>query len=240
MNETHQDGAGDHDDLILFARATSFPGAAVVVDLMQQGQGERLLLMVRGAGVEQVLARVRGKLHCMGAEPTMLARLKPSRILLASLEGIEAILPAALGWRVWGAIQSATQASFCNHSGLEQLNVYAGVALAQLLQRRGRLRRVLYVGTAMACGIGQGPDARIVEQPEPALTERAHLVPYTRSNALCDLLPRKLRPSLPLVVVRPSIIVCHTRLGCIHSSSIYRFFALSHAWRKHGAAGAED
>jgi nucleoside-diphosphate-sugar epimerase len=65
------------------------------------------------------------------------------------------------------------------------------------------------------------------EPPAQAL----QLVPYTASKLEGERRLRRELPSLPLVVVRPSIIVGHTRLGCRPSPSIYWVFRMARALR---------
>ncbi len=48
-----------------------------------------------------------------------------------------------------------------------------------------------------------------------------HAVPYTYSKGMAELKLRETFPELPLVVVRPSIVVGHSRLGCAPSGSIF-------------------
>lgn len=226
----------DHDDLILLTGATGFLGGAVAAELVRQRQGARLLLMVRGADTASAYARVIGQLRCLGAPEEELLRLRPSQILLASLERVEAIASDTRLARVGVAIHCAAHASFTSHPAMGALNVDASVILAHLLQRYARLRRFVYIGTAMACGSRQPAGCDIAESAALPLDEREHLVSYTHSKAVCELLLTKMAPALPLVVLRPSIVVGHTRLGCAPSSSIYWVFR---AWRALGASVAE-
>ncbi len=48
-----------------------------------------------------------------------------------------------------------------------------------------------------------------------------HAVPYTYSKGMAELKLREAVPELPLVVVRPSIVVGHSTLGCEPSGSIF-------------------
>ncbi|WP_343582940.1 SDR family oxidoreductase [Herbaspirillum sp.] len=228
--------ANEHDDLILLTGATGFLGGAVAVELMRQRQGDRLLLMVRGADAADAHARVTSQLRRLGAPEESLRRLRPAQILLASLERVESIAGDTRLARVGVAIHCAAHASFTAHPAMGALNVDASVILAHLLQRYAPLRRFVYIGTAMACGNRQPAGSDIPESAALPLDERAHLVPYTHSKAVCELLLRKMAPALPLVVLRPSIVVGHTRLGCAPSASIYWVFR---AWRALGASVAE-
>jgi nucleoside-diphosphate-sugar epimerase len=49
-------------------------------------------------------------------------------------------------------------------------------------------------------------------------------VEYTSSKAECEMLLGNTAPELPLVVARPSIVIGHTRLGCLPSASLFWFY----------------
>src|SRR5262249_34059833 len=51
-----------------------------------------------------------------------------------------------------------------------------------------------------------------------------HVVEYTSSKAECEMLLENTAPELPLVVARPSIVIGHTRLGCLPSASLFWFY----------------
>jgi thioester reductase-like protein len=59
-----------------------------------------------------------------------------------------------------------------------------------------------------------------------------HLVPYTASKLAIEEKLRAELPALPLLVVRPSIIVGHTRFGCTPSGSIFWVFRMAHALKQ--------
>lgn len=65
--------------------------------------------------------------------------------------------------------------------------------------------------------------------------ETNHLVPYTQSKRDVERLLRIYYPSLPVVVVRPSIVVGHTVLGTLPSPSIFWVFRVVHAARRFSA-----
>jgi nucleoside-diphosphate-sugar epimerase len=94
---------------------------------------------------------------------------------------------------------------------------------------KSRLQRFIHVGTAMACG----PQAGLVvfEDYVPPIDVR-HLVSYTSSKSEIEGLLRAQFPQLPLIVVRPSIIVGHTRYGCQPSGSIFWVFRLAQMLEK--------
>ncbi len=66
----------------------------------------------------------------------------------------------------------------------------------------------------------------LVTEDAAALDTGEHLVAYTRSKATTELLMRKECPNLPLLIARPSIIVGHTHLGGLPSTSIFWVFRM--------------
>lgn len=79
----------------------------------------------------------------------------------------------------------------------------------------------------MICGTRPGAIVHEDDYPGDAVE---HFVSYTRSKANAERQLRML-PDLPLVIVRPSIIVGHTRLGCQPSGSIFWTFRIADALR---------
>jgi nucleoside-diphosphate-sugar epimerase len=103
------------------------------------------------------------------------------------------------------------------------------LALAHRMRRVAGLERFLYVGTAYVCG--ENSAATVHEDMHPRLRGR-HFTEYTASKAECELLLQSTAPELPLVIARPSVVVGHTTLGCLPSSSIFWFFRACDALRR--------
>ncbi|GAA4011782.1 hypothetical protein GCM10022212_01330 [Actimicrobium antarcticum] len=76
----------------------------------------------------------------------------------------------------------------------------------------------------MACGPQAGP---FVAEDYVPPDEVTHIVPYTRTKMEIERLLREQLPSLPLVVLRPSIVVGDSRFGCGPSYSIFWVFRLA-------------
>ena len=95
---------------------------------------------------------------------------------------------------------------------------------AKALQRCTRLKRFVYVSTAMVCGTEATTP---VAEDYVAESEPVDLVEYTLSKRKAEKLLRRNFPMLPLIIVRPSIIVGHTHLGCKPSGSIFWVFRLA-------------
>jgi nucleoside-diphosphate-sugar epimerase len=120
-------------------------------------------------------------------------------------------------------INCAALATFSNHPSLWETNVDGVMHLARQAVQGKRLRRFVQIGTAMSCGMREG--RHITEDWNvPPLVN--HAVPYTFSKGMAELTLRKQLPELPLVVVRPSIVVGHSVLGCRPSGSIFWLFRM--------------
>lgn len=115
-------------------------------------------------------------------------------------------------------INCAALATFSNHPALWDTNVGGVLELGRLASRGKRLKRFVHIGTAMSCG--QLADRHVREAWNVPPLEQ-HAVPYTYSKGMAELKLREVFPELPLVVVRPSIVVGHSRLGCAPSGSIF-------------------
>jgi len=212
------------NNYILMTGATGFLGGANAVEAIKRGVGERLLFLVRADTPEQGLQRIAGNLKLLGANASQVSSIRREQILCADLSTLDHIAGDTRLDQVETVVHSAALATFSNHPSLEKVNVDGSVALGRLMSGRPALKRFMYIGTAMACGDHAQTNGSVAETRDLPLESDNHLVPYTRSKAMGERKLRELFPDLPLVVVRPSIIVGHTVLGCGPSQSIFWVF----------------
>ncbi|MBS0309191.1 MAG: SDR family oxidoreductase [Proteobacteria bacterium] len=212
---------------ILLTGATGFLGGAIAVEAIRRGLADRLLLLARGDTPAQAHTRVIDNLKLLGASDNEMRQIGVRHIVCADLSELDGVAGDARLDDVSVAIHSAALATFSNHPSLEKINVDGTVALARLLHDRPAFSRFLYIGTAMACGEDAVRDDAIDELLDLPLDEASHLVPYTHSKALAEHRLREEFPDLPLVMVRPSIVVGHTVLGCAPSQSIFWVFLVA-------------
>ena len=212
------------NNFILMTGATGFLGGANAVEAIRRGVGARLLFLVRAASPQQGLKRIAENLKLLGASAQEVAQIDASQILCGDLGEMENVTQDSRLDQVSTVIHSAALATFSNHPSLEKINVDGTVALGQLMHGRPALKRFMYIGTAMACGDDAAVEGVVSELRDLPLADEDHLVPYTRSKAMGEKKLRETFPDLPLVVVRPSIIVGHTELGCGPSQSIFWVF----------------
>ncbi|MDO3607270.1 fatty acyl-CoA reductase [Ralstonia pseudosolanacearum] len=199
---------------ILVTGATGFVGGAIAANLAEKGLLGETRFAVRGESTAEGLARLRANLARFELGAAVLDGLSERQIVPFDLRDAAA---AELGDPEI-LINCAALATFSNHPALWDTNVGGALELGRLASRGKRLKRFVHIGTAMSCG--QLADRHVREAWNVPPLEQ-HAVPYTYSKGMAELKLREVFPELPLVVVRPSIVVGHSRLGCAPSGSIF-------------------
>jgi nucleoside-diphosphate-sugar epimerase len=225
---------------VLLTGATGFIGGATLARLLETRSDCRVLILARDRGPESAAERVRYSL-------ARFVGLDRATDLLRSCEVISADLtdPAHLGIGrlevathvihlasekklaaeplddVSHVLHLASNTSFRSVRGVRHTNVLGALALAHRMRRVPRLQRFLYVGTSYICG---ADSERVVREEMYPRLGAVHFTEYTASKAECEILLETTAPELPLVVARPSVVVGHTRLGCLPSASIFWFY----------------
>lgn len=214
--------------MLLLTGATGFLGGALAASLIASRYWRHLLFMIRAADAEEGRRRLAQSVERFGVHRALVERLGERQILCGDLCGWESFAADPRLAEVSEVVNCAAFASFSNHTDIVRTNVAGTVGFAAALAARARVRRFIQVGTAMCCG-ADAP--RIVAEDYDPPPGAVQLVPYTQSKLEGERRLRAELPSLPLVVVRPSIIVGHTRLGCAPSPSIFWVFRLARALR---------
>jgi nucleoside-diphosphate-sugar epimerase len=209
---------------LLLTGATGFLGGAIAAELIATPAWERTLLLVRAPDRASACERVRQRLTKFELPDALLERVREEQIILGDFKHAAAIFEeAGQAARLAGVtrvINSAAVATFSNHPGLWPINVVGTFEFVRRLHEIARLERFVHIGTAMCHGMdipSAVPEG--YESPNPQ-----HLVPYTETKVFIENKIRAELPGLPFVVVRPTIIVGHSRLGTRPSGSIYWVF----------------
>lgn len=201
---------------IFLTGVTGFVGGAIAAELAGRESFKEMLFLVRAECAAEGVRRVRESIARF-TPAEMPLHISESQIILADLKDAQAFADPRLD-RVSHVIHGAAVTSFADRPDIWEINVDATMRLAERCSQLPGLRRFMYVGTAMACGVARGP---VVTESLRLPVERAHLVPYTASKAQAENQLRERFPELPLVTLRPSIIVGHSSLGCKPSASIF-------------------
>lgn len=213
-------------DLILLTGVTGFLGGTLAANLLCTDRWRNVLLLVRapnpGAARERVVASIRR----FDVEPSLLECVREDQIICGGLGDLPTHeeMPRLSG--VCRVLNCAAVTSFGKNPATWTTNVDETVSFARKVARLPRLERFVHVSTAMICG--NHPPLIVREDAYPARNVQ-HLVPYTESKAEAERILRKEMADVPFVVVRPSIIVGHTRLGTAPSASIFWAFRMADA-----------
>ncbi len=204
---------------ILLTGATGFIGGAIAANLAARGLLGDTQFTVRCNSPEAGLGRLRENLSRFSLEPATLNLLRASQVIPFDLS--DATVPPLGSPEV--LINCAALATFSNHPQLWDTNVDGVVRFARAAAAVPSLKRFIQLGTAMSCGIRED---KHVKEDWHVPPRSHHVVPYTYSKGMAELALRSEIGGLPLVVVRPSIVVGHSELGCKPSGSIFWLFRI--------------
>lgn len=225
---------------VLLTGTTGFIGGATLARLLESYPDCRILLLARDRGPEAAGDRVRRSLARFIGPERAAAGLRscaviscdltnPASLGVSALNEVTHVLHLASEKKlaakrledVTHVLHLASNTNFRSIRGVRHTNILGTLALAHRMRRIPGLQRFLYVGTAYICG--DNSERIVYEDMYPRLRAR-HFTEYTASKAECEMLLESTAPELPLVVARPSVVVGHTRLGCVPSASIFWFY----------------
>jgi len=195
-------------DTVLLSGATGFLGMEVLVRLLEQTDSE-VIALVRTNGSETAAERMTSVFRRLYDEhPGPLADRVTAIAGDISVDGLGLSLAdrVEILARTTSIVHCAATVAF--DSPLEEaLNVNAGgtsriLSLASELAEGGRLRRMVHVSTAYVSGCHAGPF-----REDDLDLEQAFRNSYEASKAHAERIVRSASESLPIVVVRPSIVV---------------------------------
>jgi nucleoside-diphosphate-sugar epimerase len=205
---------------ILVTGATGFIGGATAARLLLEHPDCHVLLLVRSDTPDQAAARLRKSLARFPDSALLEPGWRRCGILPGDVTDPEALADPRLD-EVTHVLHLAASTSFRSVQTVRHTNLLGTLTLAQRLRRVPGLVRFLQVGTAYLCG---AEPPRVVHEEDYPRPDVRHLVEYTHSKAECERLLERSAPELPLVCARPSVVVGHTRLGCLPSASIFWYY----------------
>lgn len=225
MTSVPEDTAHRAANIVLVTGGTGLIGSAVAVALLGRPHVVHPLFLVRAPDRRAGLQRLRERIALMDPEPAVLARLSEEMIVCGDLSGFAAHCGDSRIRSVTHVLHAAALASFAWRPEISRVNVDATLAFSRSVATLPAVRRFMYVGTAMISGDTR--DCEVHEDDFPAVVRQ--FVPYTKSKAESERRLPEALGGLPLHVARPSIVVGHTRLGCVPSPSIFWIFRMIHA-----------
>jgi thioester reductase-like protein len=208
-------------EAVLLSGATGFLGMELLARLLAQGEREVIVLVRAGDGaaaaerVERLLARLYDTVPADAA-----CRVRPvcADVSLEGL-GLSDADRALILARTTSILHCAASIAFDLPLAQARDTNAAGTArmlgLARELSARGRLARMVHVSTAYVCGRHAGVFAE--GQLDVGQSFRNS---YERSKAHAERILREDAGGLPLVVVRPSIVVGDSRCGWTPSFNV--------------------
>lgn len=211
---------------LLITGATGLLGGALAAELLGTAEWPHVLLLVRGEDTFHAHQRTVKSLARFVPDRELLARIKPEQILAGDFTHPGAFIEDARLAGIRRVVHCAALTSFGVNERAFLTNVDGTLRFVHHLRQVAKIERFLHVSTAMICG-DQPPS--IVQEDEYPRANVEHLVNYTESKAEAERLLRLTLPGFPLIVVRPSIIVGHSTLGCGPSSSIFWTFRMGDA-----------
>ncbi len=217
-------------DCLLLAGSTGFLGGAILADILHNSEtaGMKLLLLVRADTPSEGLERVWKSLRRFEVSEENIERIRVENIVCGGLTNVPDYAHDPRLQKTTLVINCAGITSFGPHPEVWTTNVDGTLAFGHMVAKLPHLRRFIHVSTAMICG---SKPPRIVQEdmyPQPKLR---HFVPYTESKAEAETRLKAELKDCPLVIVRPTIVVGHSKLGCKPSGSIFWAFRMSDAVR---------
>jgi len=205
---------------ILLTGVTGFIGGATAVELLQRHPSCQLVLLVRGETYQRAEGRLRQSLARFAERASLESALRRCAVLHGDLTDPATLTDPRLD-AVTHVLHLAANTSFRSVRAVRHTNILGALTLAHRMRRVRSLERFLYVGTAYLCG---AKPPRLVHEDDYPQWNVQHLAEYPASKAECELLLEQTAPELPLVIARPSVVVGHTRLGCLPSASIFWYY----------------
>jgi len=209
--------------MLFLTGITGFLGGATAAHLLTRRADLRIVALVRADSLESARARAAHSLSRF--LDTDEAERSSSRleVIVGSLDDPELALPSWTSAECTHVVHLAACTSFHSKRRARAVNLDGALRIAKLATTFARLQRYVHIGTAFACGIA--PHRVFLEEGEDS---QEHLVEYTRSKMECEHRLHEIAFDLPLVIARPSVVLGHTSLGTLPSSSIYWYVRALH------------
>lgn len=191
------------DGAVLVTGASGFLGRVVAATLLANA-GTEVVLPIRDKHTpEAVAAGLAAELRALGARPELMERAHI--VPLPAVGEMESFFPAFRQFGIREIAHCAGCLSYFNKAKLQEGNVELTRALLALGQR-ANVRRFIYLSTAFASGLIDGPVPEALHEGS-----RSDPTEYMRSKRETEWLVA--RSGLPYAIVRPAIIIGDSQDG---------------------------
>jgi thioester reductase-like protein len=189
---------------------TGFLGGELLVELSKRADIEKIFCLVRASDEENAIARVE-KVFNLHGDYLDKTRIIPIIGDLADYQLSDKLLNNGLLVNVDTIIHSAANTSFSKiyDEIVEKVNIGGTQQILEWAKSLKRLNLFTYVGTATICG-SLVENCLVKEDMSPNLSAK-HLVKYSYTKMMGELLLRNYLPKEKILVVRPSIIMGDSR-----------------------------
>ncbi len=194
---------------IFLTGATGFLGGELLVELTKKNEVKKIFCLVRALNEESAVARI-AKIFDLHGDYFDRKKVVPvvgdltDENLSKKLSSDDSIVVNCI-------IHAAANTSFTKiyDDNVENVNIRGTRQLLLWAQQLKTLELFVYVGTAAICGASL-KNTIITEELSPNLAAK-HLVKYSYSKMIGELLLKEYLPADKILVVRPSIIMGDTR-----------------------------
>ena len=192
---------------VFLTGATGLIGGQILRDLLEFSQIEEISCLVRPAGQQSCLERVKLRLEKAGLQGK---KLEKSLSRVRTVEGeitqplwdINSEELTRLRKQTDLFIHCAASTSFVDVASCEAMNVNGVRNMLEVVDGCENLKKLVHFSTATLCGYK--PDSVVKEEESPS-DKHKHVVAYTRSKAQAEKILWANKSKLPLLVLRPSI-----------------------------------
>ncbi len=201
---------------VFITGATGNIGGKLLIRILDRDPDTKIVALVRGTSVEDAGSRLRQALHLLAPEFDTALTGSRVRVICGDITEYHLGLSEAafdrLATQITHIIHSAAAIQFTLPAECaRQVNFVGTVNVMQLAQRAaeiGRLRGVAHISTAYVCG---DRDGWIYENDSATPGRFSNTYEQTKFEA--EQYVRTLMPTLPITILRPSVVVGDSRTG---------------------------
>ncbi len=195
---------------IFLTGSTGFLGGELLVDLAKRKEVNKIYCLVRALSEEHAILRLKHVFELHGDE------FDPKRIIpvlgnLGEHDFAKMLIANKTLSDTTVIVHSAANTSFSKiyDKIVEQVNITGISELIKWSQTLTNLETFVYIGTATICG--KDIVNRVVKEEESPNTKAHHVVKYTYTKMMGEIMLAKALPKEKILIVRPSIIMGDSR-----------------------------